>query len=1433
MQAQGWPAQQGQQAYAAYPPGTAQQGGHPSSSANAVASTSAVVISNNAPLHHGQQLHDDQAGQYQHQPAPNQSYYAPAHARGQSTGQGGAPSSSSAGAGGGGGPGGAGGGYGLTQPGAQGGYAQGMVQGVQSGYSSHQVQQPPPPSRSPYPSAAPPPPPLQHRPPSRPPSIALPPQHPQQQQQQQMLHAQSAAAYGNSFVQPSLQALPASSPALMSPTAHRFNSNPSSTTGPPVVLHQQGYPPHPPQPRPSPAPPPPPAQATYAPPAPMPQPAPVPTAAGLDAHLTRLDEAAQLQHNAAQLEAVLKRGAYPGGGPRAGQPLTPDQHAQMDAQVRDLRSREMSVLTTCDTFVRAHGGSQVVNRFIEQYRASVQRQQHQQLQQQQHVQQQQHLQQHHQMQHAAAAAQAQAQAQAAQVQPRRAATMQMPPPQGYPGGSGDQLPPPRPASATPHAQMQHQLPVQRERTHTYPQQHQPGAPHPPHPHPSPAQHPSQLYSTLPPSQPGLTALQQQQQGGSLPHYQPSPSGPPPPHQQQRQAPPPPPPPAAAGPVRRMPSASAIAQQYAVQAQAQAQRQAQQQQHHQQLLQGQGQGQGQPLAHDGYGSPHPPPRQQPTPVAGAQRPHPHAHAPNGGDPSGGGGGGGGGGVGGGAGPPLQQRDAGASGMHAHVTAAAVASSRDQAQRQLAATGLRAQQQQQQMSGAHGQGQGAGQGQPGYDGRAAWEEAQRRDRDEHERRERARDLQVEQQHQQQLVQQQQQQLQAGKARLGIKHPTQVLAEGQPGWPSLADLQAQVSSQFFWDTLAQVLEKRGQRLNPQGFVLENRLVDLFRLSQVVIGQFGGYVRSDFDKSWMHIASQFGFSPSSPAPGQLRDLYMRIVGPYEDAWASNELRKLRLGGPPQQQPMHLVNGMGHAPPPPSSTMQPPPQPGPFAQPPSVTSSPAQHLPFVPSASGAGLVNATTPTPTPPTSLALPPQPTYALPQHSSAPEQSLSSIFANSFAAFPLTPSTGPSAAPVLASARSPEPTVQQLIAQAKELQREHLADRAAAENSPTKGSPRKLAGLPTPSDHDVRRSPQLQVVTAVSTLSPQTSTPREQLVPEPMQPPTPRTAVLHAASAAGQVAPFSSAPPALLRRTPSDAPYLSPGGGGGGSPPLSRTGSSSRKRERTHEPNELGQGDEDAGRRKREGTGTFAEPGAAATSSKAPQHLVVPVVGASPASMETPDLVASRALRPDSATSASTSTSVSPRSSRALSISVGAVAAPSTPGPSSALPQPLNEAATPVHTALAASASALSLGTPTSAAGGAVPASSTAGGSSEATTTTTTTTSDPLASLSFTTPVTATGFEASPALFGGSWSSDVPSYGGGVVGGSALDGSSSSVGGLDVFDTSDIFSSFATGGPAAATGATGKTLLLGSTLGDDSWSPSGLLDDFQWAADFSSHS
>lgn len=595
------------------------------------------------------------------------------------------------------------------------------------------------------------------------------------------------------------------------------------------------------------------------------------------------------------------------------------------------------------------------------------------------------------------------------------------------------------------------------------------------------------------------------------------------------------------------------------------------------------------------------------------------------------------------------------------------------------------------------------------------------------------------------------------------------------------------------------------------------------------------------MHIASQFGFSPSSPAPGQLRDLYMRIVGPYEDFWSTQEVKKLRVGGAqqhPQQQQMLVVNGARHVP---QHFVQHEQDGGAYTSPPSAASSSAPHLPFVPSASGVGLVNAAVTPAAQPVTLALPPQPTYAVPQHASPPEQSLSSIFANSFAAFPLAPSsTVANMPPVQAPARSPEPTVQELIAQSRELQREHLADRAAAEAaSPTKGgsSPRKLAGLPAPSSSKpstpVADSPRLQTVSGPTALSPQTSsTPGEQLLPEPpAQASTSRLTAAQAASVAGQVAPFT-APPALLRRTPSGAPYLSPSGSGpgavaGGSPPLSRAGSSSRKRERTHEPNEPGQADEDAGRRKREGTGTFADPGAATTAStKAQQHLVVPAVGASPGAMETPDLVASRALRPDSATSASTSTSVSPRSSRALSISTGSAVAPMTPGPSSAAPLGLPEVATPVHAALAASAGALSLGTPTSANPALVPPAapaSTAGSSDAAT--------DPLASLSFTTPVSVVGFEASPALFGGSgWGdSAVPSYG-------VLDASTSStgLGGWDLADDAgDIFASFAAAtsvGGGAGSGA-GKTPALGASLDDDGWTPAGLLDMF--ATDFASHS
>lgn len=331
MAAQEWPVQQGQPyvytqgpVQQVYAPGNPPQAG-PSASATRATEHVQYTHDPHALQLQQQQQHYQQQQHHQQQP---QAYYATPPA----------PTSTVPG-----GPSGAGQGYGA--PGPHAAQGQGMLgQPVQTGGWQQMQPPPPPPTRSPYPPSQvqppPPRPPSQvHRPPSRPPSIA---HIPLQQQHPQMLHAQSTSSYGNSLAQPHMQGLPpGSSAALMSPTAHRFNSNPSA--GPPPPPPQQQQQAYLPQPQHAPAPPLQPHPHHGPNPAPHLPHGSIPTAAGLEAHLARLDEAAQVQHHAAQLEAVLKRGAYLDDGPRAGQPITPDQHAQIDRQVHDLRSVSLSL----------------------------------------------------------------------------------------------------------------------------------------------------------------------------------------------------------------------------------------------------------------------------------------------------------------------------------------------------------------------------------------------------------------------------------------------------------------------------------------------------------------------------------------------------------------------------------------------------------------------------------------------------------------------------------------------------------------------------------------------------------------------------------------------------------------------------------------------------------------------------------------------------------------------------------------------------------------------------------------------------------------------------------------------------------------------------------------------------------------------------------
>lgn len=52
-------------------------------------------------------------------------------------------------------------------------------------------------------------------------------------------------------------------------------------------------------------------------------------------------------------------------------------------------------------------------------------------------------------------------------------------------------------------------------------------------------------------------------------------------------------------------------------------------------------------------------------------------------------------------------------------------------------------------------------------------------------------------------------------------------------------QVTPQKFYDVLRPLLAKQSQTLTPESHTLEGRPIDLFQLSQVVIGQGGGYAK------------------------------------------------------------------------------------------------------------------------------------------------------------------------------------------------------------------------------------------------------------------------------------------------------------------------------------------------------------------------------------------------------------------------------------------------------------------------------------------------------------------------------------------------------------------------------------------------------------------
>ncbi|BGP74416.1 hypothetical protein NBRC10513v2_007848 [Rhodotorula toruloides] len=1138
-----------------------------------------------------------------------------------------------------------------------GGVAQGMQYGVQSTHLRAMPQYPPQqPDSSGYAHfAQPPPAPLaQHPGPAPSPAPIQPQQHPTHHPP-----PPASAAYGTNFLQHSMQSFVPSSATMLSPTAQRFQSNPSPE-------HTQPHPPNPfPQQQQQQRPPPPPSSShpPQQPPTPAQHLSPsAPTAAGLQNHLARFESITQHRQRLQQLDA--QRNAVIGAGGGA------EQVAQVERQMREVKTRELTLLSECETFVRQHGGAGAIQRYLEQMRANQQRFQQQQ--------------------------QQQFSQQTMPAQPAYSA-------QGYP-------------QVLPNGGVQQGYSNAPQQPFDAQQQYPAAAPPPPRPAPSPRPqpphqlHPQQQLGAVPSSSFNLQQPQQyppavaDQQNASVDRSQLHPIPFPPPSSQDPTFQPP----------MRVLSVTMHP----------------------------------PSSSQPFQPGLPPQSQPPNPVNPSFPSLPHA--------------------------PLPPRQAPMTASSAFPSDPRAQSA---AQRVLPVS--RAQVGQEPL--------------PAPDGpmsnlvtREEWERMEK-EREEREKKEGnpfgfPQGAGV-----------------AEKARRGkVRHPTQVLAEEVEGQPTLAELLAKVTPQKFYDVLKPLLAKHGQTLTPESHTLEGRPIDLFQLSQVVIGQGGGYVKVDADNAWPRVASLLR-SPPSPAgsfatppapppthlPTHLRDLYMRLLARYEDGWSGTMLKQrekeiglkgarellLAKGKDAQAAQNGQAEGAHVGP-----TVQ-------MGEPYKTPTMQIQHLQIVPSSPVS--VNGTfgvSSAPLAPLSAA--PSALVSSPR-ATLPASSMSSMFANSFSAFSLAPTDidiSPSVTSIpTGTITSTDPST-------------------LAPSSPGKSN---LLRPTTPHNGQQR-------VTS---------------------PGTPRSS----AAAAGQVAPFSTAAAAASPaqpRTSTPRPVLLAREASGGSSSLigspnagegekgrsraASVASSSRKRDRTREIGDEIEVVGDEGRRKREGTGAVLTPeagssgptrqnststdgGSSGISGKLGMTPSRPAGGfvSSPAAMAlsdgTPDLVANKALRPDTATTVS-STSASPHS-----VGGGEIPLPTAP---LAMPTSMQTVtpSTPVNSGLALSAAGLSLSTP------AQPSSSA-----------------PVKSppdfdfLSLTSPALG-GLEASPMLFNtASWSTTP----------SAFDSftSSTETDSFGLSNTGDIFVGL--GGDDAATNGAKSKQQLHPGADDDPWATSSLLD-FEFVAD-----
>ncbi|GAA5988644.1 hypothetical protein JCM10908_003653 [Rhodotorula pacifica] len=449
---------------------------------------------------------------------------------------------------------------------------------------------------------------------------------------------------------------------------------------------------------------------------------------------------------------------------------------------------------------------------------------------------------------------------------------------------------------------------------------------------------------------------------------------------------------------------------------------------------------------------------------------------------------------------------------------------------------------------------------------------------------------------------------------RHPTQILAEGG----GLAELQAQIAPHHFFGMLSQALSRRSEGPPPERCFVGSFQVDLFQLSQIVIGRCAGYAKVDHDNAWHRVAatllpSSVNAPETMRVPSQLRDLYMHYVAPYEDDWSSEMLRRRnqQRSEPSPTVPARPVAAL------PSKPRSRPPSrlggPVQFAP----ISTPATHAPIVSSDHRSHPAPGSTPSDHASQGGSGSAAPSPTSPRSRGSTISTASSMFASAFGGFSLGPTTAittdTSSVPFSAA---PSTSLQ---SQAQQQQQHNVL---------TPAEERDLADILAQVDaHEQAMEMQAASTTTTpvevtATLSPSSAAAPAQ---SPRTAPSPGAAALAAATAAGHVAPFSSTSNTsqtqrtragslhvaesrpMLQRAVSDSSVHQ----SGSEDPITRP-----KRTRDVETSRERVGDEE--RRKRESTGQFSPRKSRSTGQCSAES--------------TPDLVPSGSRRPGTSSTGS---------------------------------------------------------------------------------------------------------------------------------------------------------------------------------------------------------